>query len=69
VLVQNLRTKILGFNICVGGAERLVVDYALALQKREQKVLIFTSNHPHDHCFPETLNILKVEVIVQIDNC
>ena len=37
-----------------GGAERLVVDAALGLQKRGHKVDIYTSHHDPKHCFEET---------------
>ncbi|PRT53242.1 Alpha-1,3/1,6-mannosyltransferase alg-2 [Wickerhamiella sorbophila] len=38
----------------IGGAERLVVDSALALKNRGHEVTIFTSHHDKKHCFPET---------------
>lgn len=38
----------------IGGAERLVVDAAMALQKSGHDVHIVTSHHNPDHCFPET---------------
>lgn len=37
-----------------GGAERLVVDAALGLQKLGHSVDIYTSHHDPDHCFEET---------------
>eukprot|EP01136_Pigoraptor_vietnamica_P010030 Opistho-1_new@47161 len=37
-----------------GGAERLVVDAALALQQRGHSVRIYTSHHDPAHCFAET---------------
>eukprot|EP00753_Platysulcus_tardus_P016097 PLAT5406.2.p2 GENE.PLAT5406.2~~PLAT5406.2.p2 ORF type:complete len:420 (-),score=204.61 PLAT5406.2:53-1312(-) len=37
-----------------GGAERLVVNAALALQAREFDVVIYTTHHQPPHCFPET---------------
>ena len=40
----------------IGGAERLVVDAALALKKRNHHVRIFTSHHDRNHCFRETIN-------------
>ena len=40
--------------IITGGAERLVVDAALGLQKRNYDVEIFTSYHNPSHCFEET---------------
>ena len=40
----------------IGGAERLVVDAALALQSRGHDVHIFTAHHDRKRCFPETKN-------------
>ena len=41
----------------IGGAERLVVDAACALQNHESfNVTIFTAHHDPNHCFPETKN-------------
>lgn len=37
----------------IGGAERLVVDAAVGLQKRGCKVVIFTSHCDPGHCFDE----------------
>nr|CAD7458406.1 unnamed protein product [Timema tahoe] len=38
----------------IGGAERLVVDAALALQKKGHYVHFITSHHDTSHCFTET---------------
>eukprot|EP00164_Ancoracysta_twista_P012409 GFYU01019463.1.p1 GENE.GFYU01019463.1~~GFYU01019463.1.p1 ORF type:complete len:341 (+),score=33.70 GFYU01019463.1:49-1071(+) len=38
----------------IGGAERLVVDYAMALQDCGHDVTIYTSHHDPSHCFSET---------------
>lgn len=38
----------------IGGAERLVVDAALALQNRGHTVRIITNHHDPKHCFEET---------------
>lgn len=38
----------------IGGAERLVVDAALALQEQHFPVHIVTAHHDPSHCFPET---------------
>ncbi len=51
-----------------GGAERLVVDSACCIQSKGYQVVIYTTNHPLDHCFPETKNELKVEVLLSIYN-
>lgn len=37
----------------IGGAERLVVDAAVGLQKRGHRVVIFTSHCDPAHCFDE----------------
>lgn len=39
-----------------GGAERLVVDAAVGLQKLGHKIDIYTSHHDKNHCFEETRN-------------
>ncbi|XP_019642149.1 PREDICTED: alpha-1,3/1,6-mannosyltransferase ALG2-like [Branchiostoma belcheri] len=38
----------------IGGAERLVVDAALALKSRGHEVHFLTAHHDPGHCFPET---------------
>lgn len=38
----------------IGGAERLVVDAALALRRKGHQVHLFTAHHDPMHCFPET---------------
>lgn len=38
----------------IGGAERLVVDAALALKKNGHEVNFVTTHHDPDHCFSET---------------
>ncbi|XP_046982729.1 alpha-1,3/1,6-mannosyltransferase ALG2 [Schistocerca americana] len=38
----------------IGGAERLVVDVALALQKEGHDVQFVTAHHDSNHCFAET---------------
>eukprot|EP00128_Syssomonas_multiformis_P004965 Colp12_sorted_trinity150504_noHs@10381 len=40
----------------IGGAERLVVDAALALQSKGHEVKIYTAHHKKEHCFEETKN-------------
>ncbi|KAK2713323.1 uncharacterized protein LOC136041012 [Artemia franciscana] len=47
----------------IGGAERLIVDAAVALKQKEYQVKIITNHHNKDHCFPETRDgTLNVEV-------
>lgn len=38
----------------IGGAERLVVDAALALKKKGYEVNFVTTHHDPEHCFSET---------------
>lgn len=48
----------------IGGAERLVVDSALALQNKGHEVIIYTSHHDPSHAFDETRDgTLKVKVL------
>jgi alpha-1,3/alpha-1,6-mannosyltransferase len=47
----------------IGGAEQLVVNFAVALKNKGHRVKIFTPYHDHKHCFPETINgTIDVEV-------
>jgi alpha-1,3/alpha-1,6-mannosyltransferase len=50
------KTKTIVFlhpDLGIGGAERLVVDAAVGLQKRGHRVVIFTSHCDPAHCFDE----------------
>ncbi|ORZ16984.1 alpha-1,3/1,6-mannosyltransferase ALG2 [Absidia repens] len=48
----------------IGGAERLVVDAAVAAQSKGHQVTIYTSHHDPTHCFEETRDgTLPVRVI------
>lgn len=40
----------------IGGAERAVIDSALALKKNGHEVQFVTSHHDSSHCFPETVD-------------
>ena len=40
----------------IGGAERLIIDAALALKSKNHNVNIVTSHHDVNHCFIETRN-------------
>lgn len=47
----------------IGGAERLVVDAALELQKRGARVAVFTARHDPGRCFEETRSgVLDIRV-------
>ncbi|GAB1313604.1 Alpha-1,3-mannosyltransferase-like protein [Madurella fahalii] len=53
---EKKRSKTVVFlhpDLGIGGAERLVVDAAVGLQKRGHKVVIFTSHCDPAHCFDE----------------
>jgi alpha-1,3/alpha-1,6-mannosyltransferase len=48
----------------IGGAERLVIDAALALKSRGHIVSFLTNHHDRGHCFEETRNgMLNVKVV------
>ncbi|XP_033227567.1 alpha-1,3/1,6-mannosyltransferase ALG2 [Belonocnema kinseyi] len=49
-----VRITFLHPDLGVGGAERLVVDAALALKNKGHEVKFVTSHHDPDHCFIET---------------
>lgn len=40
----------------IGGAERLVLDAAIALRNKGHRVHIVTNYFSRDHCFPELLS-------------
>lgn len=48
----------------IGGAERLIVDAAIALKKNDHSVHIVTAHHDASHCFIETKNgLIPVTVV------
>ncbi|KZT74049.1 glycosyltransferase family 4 protein [Daedalea quercina L-15889] len=60
----KLRIAFIHPDLGIGGAERLVVDAALGLQKLGHEVDIYTSHHDPNHCFDETRDgTLKVHGI------
>eukprot|EP00434_Breviolum_minutum_P009849 symbB.v1.2.008675.t1/scaffold539.1/size189864/7 len=60
---QKIRVAFVHPDLGIGGAERLVVDAALALQQQGHEVEMFTARHEEKHCFEETRNgTLKVHV-------
>ncbi|KAF2031490.1 UDP-Glycosyltransferase/glycogen phosphorylase [Setomelanomma holmii] len=50
---QEQHTVFFHPDLGIGGAERLVIDAAVALQRRGHKVTIFTSHCDSQHCFDE----------------
>lgn len=50
---QKQHTVFLHPDLGIGGAERLVIDAAVALQRRGHTVTIFTSHCDPQHCFDE----------------
>ena len=50
----NVRVAFVHPDLGIGGAERLVVDAALALKSRGHTVRMFTAHHDPRHCFKET---------------
>ncbi|KAG0150367.1 hypothetical protein CROQUDRAFT_88169 [Cronartium quercuum f. sp. fusiforme G11] len=60
----KLRIAFIHPDLGIGGAERLVVDAAVGLQKRGHHVQIFTSSHDSTRCFQETRDgTLEVNVL------
>lgn len=53
-LITMVRVILIHPDLGIGGAERLVVDTAVALQNNEHKVSFVTNHHNKDHCFIET---------------
>lgn len=49
-----LRIGIIHPNLGIGGAEKLIVDAAVGLQKLGHTVDIYTSHHDKTRCFEET---------------
>lgn len=51
-----VRVVFLHPDLGIGGAERLVVDAAIALRSRGCSVQIWTAHYDSQHCFSETLS-------------
>jgi hypothetical protein len=52
--MQGYDIAIVHPDLGLGGAERLIVDAATALQRKGHRVTVFTSHHDKAHAFPET---------------
>lgn len=50
----SLRIAFVHPDLGIGGAERLVVDAAVALQRAGHEVRLYTARHEASHCFEET---------------
>ncbi|XP_015918601.1 alpha-1,3/1,6-mannosyltransferase ALG2 [Parasteatoda tepidariorum] len=51
-----MKIAVLHPDLGIGGAERLIVDAALAIKSKGHKLCIFTTHHDPNHCFEETKN-------------
>ncbi|CDS03721.1 hypothetical protein LRAMOSA01122 [Lichtheimia ramosa] len=51
---KRLRIAFIHPDLGIGGAERLVVDAAVAMQSKGHQVAMYTSHHDPKHCFEET---------------
>ena len=51
---EQLRVAFLHPDLGIGGAERLVVDAAVSLQRRGHSVVMHTAHHDASRCFEET---------------
>lgn len=61
-----MRILFLHPDLGIGGAERLVVDAALALKSAGHTVIVLTNHHDNKHCFPETRDgRLPVHVVAE----
>lgn len=50
----------------IGGAERLIIDAAVGLQKRGSRVVIFTSHCDPKHCFDEARDGIHAPSVVLV---
>ncbi|OCF37418.1 alpha-1,3/alpha-1,6-mannosyltransferase [Kwoniella heveanensis BCC8398] len=61
---EKLRIGFIHPDLGIGGAERLVVDAAVSLQRLGHEVVMFTSRHDPNRCFEETRDgTLQVHVL------
>lgn len=59
-----MKVAIVHPDLGIGGAERLIVDAAVALKERGHEIIIYTSHHDPNHCFPETKSNRKINFIL-----
>jgi len=60
---KSLKIAFVHPDLGIGGAERLVVDAAMALKNSGHQITMYTSHHDKTHCFKETLDDLNVNVL------
>ena len=48
---KPLRVAFIHPDLGIGGAEMLIMNFALALQKEGHTVRIYTPHHDKEHCF------------------
>ncbi|KAH8922057.1 glycosyltransferase family 4 protein [Atractiella rhizophila] len=61
---RKLRVGVIHPDLGIGGAERLVVDVCVGLQKLGHEIEIYTMRHEKERCFSETADgTLKVSVL------
>jgi len=53
-VVEMLNVVFLHPDLGIGGAERAVIDAAMALKSRGHRVTMLTAHHDTSHCFDET---------------
>ncbi|KAL3101174.1 hypothetical protein niasHS_001634 [Heterodera schachtii] len=51
-----MKVTVLHPDFGIGGAERLMLDMAIALRNKGHRVTVVTNNFSRDHCFPELLD-------------
>ena len=66
ILIRMVKVAFLHPDLGIGGAERLVIDMALALLRKKHEVTIYTTHHNPTHCFSETTDG-TVQVVPKFD--
>lgn len=60
---EPLRIAFIHPDLGIGGAEQLIINFALALKHEGHTVRIYTPFHDPEHCFKETIDgSLRVDV-------
>jgi glycosyltransferase involved in cell wall biosynthesis len=67
--LKGLKVAFVHPDLGIGGAENLVVNAAVALQKKGHEITMYTAHHDKSHCFPETTGdgVLAAGVVVYGD--